>query len=254
MKRLRLSRSVRRRKVERLVKQNPYGDYDHDGVPNISDCQPLNPKRHGIEPNQVTWDRLKKLPIFIQRSGAPIASKLHISDSRLKEYAPVERTRFLSIIKHYPEIIGEIEHHSHLEQIIFSGDIFLTNRQKALGIAPSKVKTFMIGGTGGVDYDPKGSIIGVSLRGRPLKRKPENVWRVKTRKREAEAVFHELRHAGQVVTHGAHKTEMMAHKGIYRQRPMEKQAFAYGEMKISKRDASAPSERVIASRFRQMFG
>ena len=36
------------KKKDRLRFTDPFGDYDKDGVPNIRDCEPTNPKKHGV--------------------------------------------------------------------------------------------------------------------------------------------------------------------------------------------------------------
>ena len=36
------------KKAEKLRLQNPFGDFDKDGVINVNDCQPFNPDEHGV--------------------------------------------------------------------------------------------------------------------------------------------------------------------------------------------------------------
>jgi hypothetical protein len=36
------------KKATKLRRKDPFGDYDNDGVPNWRDCEPTNPKKHGI--------------------------------------------------------------------------------------------------------------------------------------------------------------------------------------------------------------
>jgi hypothetical protein len=71
MKRMtRLSKGGRSRKISRLVHQNPFGDYDRDGVPNIYDCVPTNPKKHGVEPYPETFE-----PTFAEKAQTKLWSR-----------------------------------------------------------------------------------------------------------------------------------------------------------------------------------
>ena len=36
------------KKDKRLIKRNPYGDYDKDGIINIADCKPYNKNKQGL--------------------------------------------------------------------------------------------------------------------------------------------------------------------------------------------------------------
>ena len=52
-------------KQKRIVKQNPYGDYDSDGVINIADCNPTNPKQHGL------WSSIKSVGAKVVSAFSP---------------------------------------------------------------------------------------------------------------------------------------------------------------------------------------
>jgi len=43
------------KKADRLRFTDPFGDYDRDGVVNIKDCEPTNPKKHAIPLLMSPW-------------------------------------------------------------------------------------------------------------------------------------------------------------------------------------------------------
>ena len=107
-------------------------DFDKDGVPNYRDCEPLNPKKHGVEPNILMKKRIEKLPIYV--TDMPIDPKDASSDvteiiqqgwnyplfsKEAKKHAPKTRKSVLSILKNFPNLISEIKKKGP-KQIIFT--------------------------------------------------------------------------------------------------------------------------------------
>jgi len=98
-----------------------YKDSDKDKVPNIFDCQPYNPKMQDVKPNVIMKQRIEKLPIYVTKSSLKGKShyEWHISD---KDAPKEPKQRVYSLIKKYPQIVGEIERKSqtilHLQVIL----------------------------------------------------------------------------------------------------------------------------------------
>ena len=94
-------------------------DFDGDGVPNWKDCQPLNPKKHGVEPNVLMRRRIEKLPIYVTDryiSCDVVEADKEISKGNFyplmskeaHEKAFIARKLVLGVLKNYPELITEI--------------------------------------------------------------------------------------------------------------------------------------------------
>lgn len=94
-------------------------DYDGDGVPNHRDCQPLNPKKHGVEPNILMRRRIEKLPIYV--TDRYISCDVVEADEEINrgnfyplmskeahEKAFIARKLALGVFKNYPELITEV--------------------------------------------------------------------------------------------------------------------------------------------------
>ena len=81
-------------------------DSDNDRVKDMFDCQPFNPRRHRIYPNEMQEERIKGLPIYVQERGS---GPFHVLSKEAKQYTPHARTEMLSTIKHYPTFLGDIE-------------------------------------------------------------------------------------------------------------------------------------------------
>lgn len=182
MKRSRLSRQASRRKVERLVRQNPYGDYDRDGVPNISDCQPLNPMRHGIEPNIETRKRLDALPVYFHQGKMKLSDKVHISNDKLaKQNTLRARQKFYSLVKRFPNIISAIESSRNLEMMVFTDNVI----HDEFGHATLS------------EYDDETGYAVVSLADMPYGKHVDPVVYEKSLLNSANTIFHELEHISQ---------------------------------------------------------
>ena len=107
-------------------------DFDKDGVPNYKDCEPFNPKKHGVEPNILMKKRIEKLRIFVTdksidpKSGSTDVTEIiqqgwdySLFSKEAKRYAPKTRKIVLSILKKYPDLITEIER-KRARRIIFT--------------------------------------------------------------------------------------------------------------------------------------
>ena len=132
-------------------------DFDKDGVPNYKDCEPFNPKKHGVEPNILMKKRIEKLPIYVtnkaindtndieeiieEESSYPLFSK------EARTHTPKIRKTVLSILKNYPDLITEIEK-KRPKRIIFTSqptpkDI-KTSSKRLYGFAYNKLGRIIV--------------------------------------------------------------------------------------------------------------
>jgi len=223
----RLAMGARSRKISRLVRQKPFGDFDKDGVPNIFDCEPANPKKHGVEPSETTWERLKALPIYVEDTAG---KKVHVSDERSRSVAPVARKRFLSLLHKNPEILNELET-SAPEQIIYTS---LRLSREPHPTVHQWLKSGMGGFVYPTDYDPKAGTLTVSLFSHPFAKKPSKKWGEPQREQAIHSTFHELAHIKQLRKWGdkpALLERMFA--GKYKVKPAEVKARAEEKRKTS---------------------
>lgn len=256
VKRTRLGKSMSSRKKNRLVKQYPFGDFDRDGVSNISDCAPFDPKRHGIEPSETTWKRLEALPIFVTDKAVSVEKRKFPEMIRLMKGAEpngnVARQRFLSIIKHYPAIVGEMEKQKPVQVLITSVGEY---RKKMLigGVAYRMQKKGVFNGI--IVMSPREGIIVIRLPSKYRAKKPWTKFTPEVRKFHAETLFHELAHLGQHRKWGGGKLERRMFAGRYAQRRGEREAREFAKKKIKEREeplTRAQARRALTG-FQQMF-
>lgn len=98
---------------------NFFRDTDKDGVINIFDCRPKNPKMQDVEPNQAMAEEIKNLPIYVTEEPYEVKTeddeeelkkkRYHILSKEAKQKAPTARKRLLSIIKKNPGVVGEVK-------------------------------------------------------------------------------------------------------------------------------------------------
>ena len=105
---------------------NLFKDTDRDGRMNLLDCNPFNKNQLGVEPSTATRERLEKVPLFVTErkireevSAEEEPHTYHIMSKEARKKAPTARKRLLSIIKKYPETLGEIERQKP-EEVVYS--------------------------------------------------------------------------------------------------------------------------------------
>lgn len=183
------------------------------------------------------WQRLKRLPIYLHKSGGE-KTKLHISDEELAQKMPKEREKFLSMVKEYPEVIDEIEKHPRLEQIIFTERTIPSEKQRDIPF--SKRKSFIRGQTE-YDIDTSRGNIGESIK-KQIQKDEANIvislrpfpYEPKSRLNPdlSESIFHELRHVGQFETYHKQPSRFnKLFKGKYVEQKGEIQARTYAKKK-----------------------
>lgn len=91
-----------------------FRDTDRDGVIDILDCRPRDPRKQHIRPSHAMRERLKKLPIYVGTEEEEEEEYLkepqfHIMSKKAKKKAPKVRERVLSALKKHPQIVGDIE-------------------------------------------------------------------------------------------------------------------------------------------------
>lgn len=224
--------------MKRLVKEQPFGDFDHDGVPNIYDCDPLNPKRHGIEPNEEAWKRIEALPIFVTDEPIdPIAGRSMPQITRVMRGAEhdgsIARQRFLSIIKHYPQVLGEIERQKPVRVIVTSRlkkELYRGKPLYTLGYA-APIKEGVYDGL--VVSSPRRGYIVVRLGGKPYAKKFETRYGQRELQEYVNTFLHELAHLEQYKKWGVGTVlAKRMRKGVYTKRPLEKKAEEVAEKKL----------------------
>jgi hypothetical protein len=242
---------------------SPTGDADRDGVPNSVDCRPLDPTKHG-KPNPLMIERIKKLPIYYTSGTYPskdVANpkkQTHILSPTVPKKA---KNRFLSVVKQYPSVIGEIERKKPSFVELTTKPLEYTKREgrvvygkavapiapylskKAVKEHPRLVNQYFMnyyltktGSLEGLDEWLKGrkrSVI-VSL----VPENPSKKGKISGRDIDSMAgtLFHELKHVEQGTKWGF-KTKLSKRmkKGVYEKRPEELQAEAAAEKKIEER-------------------
>ena len=94
-----------------------FRDSDRDGVIDVLDCRPHNPRKQHIRPSHAVRERLKDIPVYVtdetvseEEEDEEIEKKSYqITSKEAKKKAPKARKRFLSIIKKHPSTVGDIE-------------------------------------------------------------------------------------------------------------------------------------------------
>lgn len=102
-------------------------DSDGDLIPNFMDCQPYNPKKHGVYPNKEMLKQLESLPIYFTSSQKPYIENLnyikshyhHISKKKIPKGAEKARQRFYSMIKKRPDVVRRIRT-SRVNAVVFT--------------------------------------------------------------------------------------------------------------------------------------
>ena len=93
-------------------------DSDRDGVPDYKDCRPFD--RYKQHVSETTKKRLKDLPIYLSTSGEDKAYRIfdktksqlqrnQEEPETLEHYPKRAEEEFLSIVKKYPSVLGEME-------------------------------------------------------------------------------------------------------------------------------------------------
>ena len=126
----------KQRKIDPLL-YAPFSDIDRDGVPNVLDCQPLNPKKHGVEPNILMRQRLEKLPIYVTNQKIPYGDETEdvlyemidrgeiypLFSEKARRLAPKARKTALSVLKTAPDLISIIKR-KRPKYIIFTSQAY----------------------------------------------------------------------------------------------------------------------------------
>lgn len=208
-------------------------DSDNDGVYDVFDCDPHNPRRHGIQPSQTMKKRLSELPIFFVSTkrqegtvgGRPITlytlekervtmkregSQVEVVKRVPKKVYEAQR-RFLSAVKKRPEIVGEIEKTRPSKVVVTT---FRTEEEAGYAV-PEEERTGRIIGRKGEQHG-----IVVHAGGSPGSR-----YDYFEREELAGTVIHEAEHVKQFQRWKSKpKLQSRMAKGRYEKRPQEIQA------------------------------
>ena len=248
-----------------------YNDDDHDGVANIFDCQPRNPKKQGVEPNIMQRKRLERLPIFVTDRpvgfGKTTEKIYHITSKEAKKKAPKARKRALSAIKKVPELVHEIET-ARPTVITFSSKKSPPESEgepegEFLGYATPTFKRIRASkkviGEHGLKKVPKSGAGRVIIYASPTEKRRR--YREEERGETIHATIHELHHVKQ---YKRYKTKELAakRKGEYSVRPLEREAERSVSKLLKKRshrypdteEAKEEQKKGMLKRFRVIVG
>ena len=233
-------------------------DTDQDGVPNYRDCDPWNPRYHGIRPNLAMRKRIEKLPIYVtDESFRTETSKRFempskdwkgiypMMSKKAKKYAPHARKQLLSTIKKYPSVVGEVERRQP-KILLYSSQTIPEEEEEATGLEMEEkvlVKPTQI------IYRSKKSMkreIETKAPKREIQRArreyleespymyEETIGEIgrKQRRHIAGTIFHELMHVKQEKLMGEKGMKRQREKYEYTKRPIEMEAEMYARKKL----------------------
>jgi len=91
-----------------------FKDSDRDGMPNLIDCQPFNPRMQGVKPNKLMRDRINKLNVYVTKSPYSETSRIHNRNLQYRHIsakdAPYQqKQQVYSTFKKYPNLITTVE-------------------------------------------------------------------------------------------------------------------------------------------------
>lgn len=203
------------REIQKINQKMAYQfkDSDKDGVINIFDCQPYNPKKQGVEPNVELVKRLDRLPLYVtDRPMDPSEPRrlYHITSKEAKKKAPKARKRALSAIKKHPDLVGKIEKRRPSEVIVTSAKDKEGYAGKAWPLGHYKAEKGRRSGSG--------SVLVRAVSAKKYKR-----YRKEDRADTGVTLAHELEHIKQ---YRKYKGQELARKrkGEYEDRPLEREA------------------------------
>lgn len=207
-------------------------DSDNDGVYDVFDCDPHNPRRHGIQPSQTMKKRLSELPIFFistkrqgETGGRPsvlytlekerVTTKEGEAQIEVVKRVPKKvyeaQRRFLSAVKKRPEIVREIERARPSKVIVTT----IHTKEESGHATPEEERTGRIMGRKGEQH-----MIVVHAGGSPGSR-----YDYFEREELAGTVIHEAEHVKQFQRWKSKpKLQSRMAKGRYEKRPQEIQA------------------------------
>jgi len=251
---------------EQMVDMFASMDTDRDRVPDYRDCEPYNPKKHGIKPSKTMRERLKRLPIRVSDKGTLLTDismpidPVHILDPRARREHPKATTAALSTIKKHPGIVGQMEKTdpSGVTFLYRSGPDFgvtLMGRDATTG---SPIRDVIIYAPSERSYETKKEYIAVGVRFivsnfppekqayhiRNLKEQAERLIfkeetgiarHKKVRKSMAIAGFHELKHVQQDVEGTLKEKQAFDTDVPYHQRVAELEAKEKAREELKKR-------------------
>lgn len=223
----RMKKNIKKRKktrmervLQQLLKYDPYGDFDRDGIPNITDCDPFNPRKHGVEPNPWMEKKLKGMKDIYVTDAPPSKvtkkKKYPLMSEEAKKKAPKARKIALGILKKYPELIREIKKRKPKEIVIHS------SYKKARKGEESWASV------GGLTRPSGRGRSEIEIYGHTIKRKP---WE---KEFTGEMIRHELEHTSQLRKMPESKRKRMHREIEYHERAIEKGAYRAGKKMVFK--------------------
>jgi len=224
----------------RFHKLPALGDADKDKRINVFDCRPYDKTRQHIKPNIAMQQRINRLPIYFTASHADVEDlergikAYHITDKNPPASIKKAITRFYSMVKKRPEVIGEIER-KRPNKVIFT-----TKGSQYYDMYGETIEDWT---------NERGSVVVVRLtstgRGYPYRRDD-----IET---SAGTTIHELEHVRQSKAWaGKPKLQKRMRKGSWEERPEEFLAQE-AEEKAARKRYTWPSQKKYAKDVRASF-
>jgi len=216
------------------------GDVDKDKRINVLDCRPYDKTQQHIKPNIAMQQRINRLPIFFTTSHADSddlekgIKAYHISEKHVPSSIKKAITRFYSMVKKRPDVIGEIERKRPTRVI------FTTRGSQYYDMYGETIEDWL--NEGGTTVVVRLTSIG---RGYPYRRDD-----IET---SAGTTIHELEHVRQSKAWaGKPKLQKRMRKGSWEQRPEEFLAQE-AEEKAAKKRYKWPSQKTYYKDVRASF-
>ena len=243
---------------------NFFKDSDGDGVYNILDCRPFNPRMQHSRPNFVNRQRIKNAPVRVVLEDG---ERVHVLSKKARREEPETVKRFLKAVKEQPEVLGEIERNPNAA-VNLTPDDEVASGQARMGRKKGEKHTIFVFNPKYYEEEKKRKNINrvkKALRERGMSEKQindhvyhrlENLKYTPTTQRYAETIRHELEHTKQYekakrlkkTNKSAYTRYVKGFTGPYSERKREREAFDSQEKMINKRERLTYGARKYATK------
>lgn len=92
-------------------------DLDKDGVSDVKDCRPFNPRKQHI--TNTMKDRLEKLDIEVGDERGGPRKRYHVMSKDARKYAPKGTQQVRSVVSKFPQIVEKLEEESKYKPVLW---------------------------------------------------------------------------------------------------------------------------------------